>query len=343
MSGRDLDAASVYAQLKLSEDFIPWLDELETIGPPTPPVSLPAAHEVSDLLTHLHVSPEDAAEIIEAWPEPDQAPEVWWLLQRCYQQLVTQMGDPYPSPRRHWPLLPSHLGATGRLFYIYVFLAAFPAIRRWHQQHGIAEEVSWATLADLGENVAIYRRMFGVTGLDVPFWLALHFRGVIYRLGRLQFERWRVSSRWPITNDAADNVMPGSRPFPGDPALSVHIPESGGPLQPAICDASFGYARDFFGRHFPEQPYRFARCASWLLDPQLADYLPPHSNIVRFQRRFQLVPGGSECDEDVIRFVFRRVAPSLDELPQRTTLERVVVEHLRAGRHWQLRSGWVAL
>ncbi|HZR39317.1 MAG TPA: hypothetical protein VFB12_04330, partial [Ktedonobacteraceae bacterium] len=102
-------------------------------------------------------------------------------------------------------------------------------------------------------------------------------------------------------------------------------------------------ARTFFARHFPEETYRFARCASWLLDPQLADYLPPTSNIIRFQRRFHIVPGGTDCDQDVMRFVFRRVAPSLDELPQRTALQRIIVEHIRAGHHWQYYAGWFAL
>jgi hypothetical protein len=55
------------------------------------------------------------------------------------------------------------------------------------------------------------------------------------------------------------------------------------------------------------------------------------------------VAGGSDGDRAVFEFVFRRVRPSLDELPQRTTLERAVVTHLRSGRHWQSRLGWIAL
>ncbi len=34
---------------------------------------------------------------------------------------------------------------------------------------------------------------------------------------------------------------------------------------------------------------------------------------------------------------------SLDELTRHTTLERAVVQHLRGGRHWQTRTGWLAL
>jgi hypothetical protein len=33
----------------------------------------------------------------------------------------------------------------------------------------------------------------------------------------------------------------------------------------------------------------------------------------------------------------------LNALPQRTTLERAVVEHLCRGRHWRMRTGWLQL
>ncbi len=337
----DLHAAEVGTRLGLGDAFSPWLEEMESLSPPTVPARLPDAHNVSNLFARLNVEPSDAADILDAWPTPEQTPEGWWLLQRCHQQLIVQMGEPYSSPRLAWLPLPSHLGAFGRLFYMYVFLATLPAIRQWHHERGIADDVSWATLADLGEHIAIHRRIFGEASL-APDWLTLHFGGKIYRLGRLQFERWRLSPRWPIYSDGVSDTIPMLKPSPGALALSVHIPESGGALDPVACDESFARAREFFSHHFPEEPYNFARCSSWLLDPQFAAYLPPTSNIVRFQRRFQLIPGGFD-DEIVIKFVFRRIAPSLDELPQRTTLERAIVKHLRDGKRWQVRSGWLVL
>jgi hypothetical protein len=64
---------------------------------------------------------------------------------------------------------------------------------------------------------------------------------------------------------------------------------------------------------------------------------------MRFQRRFTLVATSQDGDADVLRFVFHRIAPLIDELPQRTTLERAIVAHLRAGKHWRNRTGWLAL
>jgi hypothetical protein len=64
---------------------------------------------------------------------------------------------------------------------------------------------------------------------------------------------------------------------------------------------------------------------------------------MQFQRRFQLVGEGHDGDADILRFVFHRIAPNVDDLPQRTTLERAIVTHLRAGKHWRSRTGWLNL
>jgi type II secretory pathway pseudopilin PulG len=128
----------------------------------------------------------------------------------------------------------------------------------------------------------------------------------------------------------------------GGTAIDLHIPEAG-PLTPQAVDASFDEARAFFPRHFPDEPYTAFACGSWLLDPQLLEYLPEDSNVVQFQRRFELEPyaepEGLNCDVDVLRFAFRTLTTPLDQLPRRTVLERAIADHLKAGRHWQLRSG----
>jgi hypothetical protein len=149
-----------------------------------------------------------------------------------------------------WPSLPRNLGAPGRFFYAYVFLAAVPDVRRWHRQRNIPDDVSWATLADLGRHLPVNRRVHGEGGLDRPLWLRSHFRGALYQLGRLQFCRSRIPYEPAMLEHLAV-------PFRyGDPALDLHIPEQG-PLTPPACNRSLRWARDFFPRHFSaERPIR---------------------------------------------------------------------------------------
>ena len=121
--------------------------------------------------------------------------------------------------------------------------------------------------------------------------------------------------------------------------LSTHIPQSG-PLDPAAVDASFVAAQRFFARHFPEFPTTELHCGSWLLDPHLAEALPEASNIAGFARRWRLYGEPMAGDEDALFFTFhRRGDVDLSQLPRDTTLQRVIIDRLRAGRHWQLWHG----
>jgi hypothetical protein len=289
-------------------------------------IPLPPRHDLARILGRLSVDDGDVDEILAGWPRAGD-PAGREALERAYDVLVKDMGGFGPIEQ---PAPPPDRGPFGRYFYAYVYLAALGEVDRYHRRHGVPEDVGWATLADLGRNLRRDRRLFGEGGLRTYAWLSLHFRGGIYELGRLQFNRMRLRA-----------VHAGGGLREGDDALGVHIYE-GRSLDPAACDASLARAREFFGRHFPETPVRVAACASWLLDEQLAEYLPAESNIIRFQRRFHLV-GSVEGDHDILRFVFGRIAPDLDELPQRTTLERAVVAHLRAGKHWRTRVGWLEL
>jgi hypothetical protein len=325
------DTAAVRERLGLDTSFDGMLAELAPLTPGE--VVLPGPAEAAELLARMGVPAADIAEAVPARPDPGRDPELWWLLARCRQRLVGDLGGfGWPEP---WPTLPAALGPVGRWLYLWVLLGTVADVRRFHADHGVPDEVSWATLADVGEKVGLHRRFFGTGGFDRQDWSTLHFRGSIYALGRLQFNLTELP---PAVLRATGTTAPVG--------LGVHIPESGGPLTPAACDASLRRARAFFADRLGVDS-TVATCTSWLLDDQLAGYLPETSNIVAFQRRFTPLaepdqPAGSG-DPDIIGFVFRRVDPDLSALPRRTTLERAVVDHVRAGRHWRVRTGWLAL
>lgn len=282
-----------------------------------PSAPLPAKTDAPELLDRLAVPPEDAAEILAGWPDPGSGlwtPELRWLLDRVIALIRADLGGHEWLPPG--PELPRERGPAWRHLYVYAFLALTDDVRAYHRDHGVPDEVSWATLADLGRNLAIDRRMRGEGWPVMQAWLTLHWRGALYELGRLQYQR-------------------------GD-TLGLHIPEAG-PLTPEAVDASLDRARAFFPRHFPDETYTTFSCGSWLLDPQLLEYLPEDSNIARFQRRFELEPyeqpEGIDPDLEALRFVFRTLTTPLGRLPRRTVLQRAIIDHLEAGRHWQWRRG----
>ncbi|MEQ4208469.1 acyltransferase domain-containing protein [Actinopolymorpha sp. B9G3] len=247
------------------------LAQLALTGSPNFNVVLPDPDDaVSDLL-RLAVPHEDIDAIVRCLPVLRPPGPLRWLLERCVHLLAHCMDHPHTG--RRFPTFPNQSKPVRRYFYVLVFLAMLPQLRMLHRQRGIPEHVSWLTLTDLGRRVAVHHRFHGVGGLRDPNSLVHHFTGTLYQLGRLQFERATLNKR------LGSSIARAGLPYrPGDPCLSVHIPDYCGPLSPQACNNSFAAAREFFARHFPGERYRIAVCESWLLDTQLAEYLPADSN-----------------------------------------------------------------
>ena len=180
--------------------------------------------------------------------------------------------------------------------------ALVPEARERQRRAGIPEDITLATLRDIGRKHSLY-------GAETVLpWLLGLLRGDVIEIGRLQVER-----------------------RPGAHGHALHIPENG-PLSPTLVDESLNRAAAITGA-------RAFSCTSWLLDPRIGSALPA-SNIAAFAARFRIVDpgeGGPAASAEAAKFVFRR--PLSDVLdPARviplSRLERVVAASLRAGEEW---------
>jgi hypothetical protein len=318
---RGLGAAEVGRRLGLNCGVVERLAPVGRVGGPE--VVLPSDEVVGRLCGRLAIGVDDRDALLAARPDAVRHPELWWVLSCSYRLLLAQMGQ-----RRRgdpaWPPLPDGTGTIGRHLFVWAFLAVVPHVRDYHATIGLSDDESWDSLRALGEELALSRRLAGQAGLDATWGLPMVFTGVGFRLGRLAFER-----------------EPGHVG-----ALNTHVPAGREPLSKEACDASFRRAVEVV-EQFPERVVAFA-CHSWLMDTQLAQYLPASSNIVRFQRRFSGFSDRVEADWAPLEHVFHRrydgpvVPPALlDELPQRTTLERAIATHLKQGGHWYNQTGWL--
>ncbi|HIZ35182.1 MAG TPA: DUF5596 domain-containing protein [Candidatus Ruania gallistercoris] len=218
--------------------------------------------------------------------------------------------------------------AGERELAICTLLVTVPEIRAYHRGRGISDAISWRSLSDLGQQIAVHRLTFAEFGVHTHDWLLAAWSGGLYWLGRLQF----------TIEKADDGIL-----------ASVHIPRAGS-FAPELVDASLARVPGFFARHFPELRLLGLHCASWLLDPQLAEVLPGTSTIAAFGRRWQLTDELRPGDADVLFFVFSRRGSrrdgtdiDLDSLPQDTSLQRAVLTRLRSGGHWHCRVGHLPL
>lgn len=329
-------STSTIELLRSEEKLASWLDYLEEIGPPPTPVSMPGGDAFLVALSDLDVPADDIETLVALRSEVVANTDLWWLLERAVHALLLRM-DIVDSPPGFHPL-PRSIGPIAPFFYVYVYVAMLPHTRELYRRRSIPDEISLATLADIGRNMLVHRKRHGTHGLAAPDWLTLHPRGMIYQLGRLQFERARIGTR---TGDA---IAAAGLPYTtGAPCLSIHIPDFLGSMTPAACDASFAAARAFFPTHFPDAEYHIAVCNSWLLDAQLQGYLSPASNVLKFQQRFREIRAADWNNDGPLRFVFGPTETSLDELPQATSVQRAVVEHIKAERMWHGGMGWLEL
>lgn len=223
---------------------------------------------------------------------------------------------------------PDEPGRAQGLLPLATLVITADQVRAWHAARGIGPEDSDRALSDFGQQVWVHRLTFGEFGLHTQWWLTVGWSGILFWLGRLQFNLQREGADWVI---------------------STHIPQSG-PLTPAAVDDAFARARRFFARHFGDLPAVGFFCHSWLLDPQLVEVLAPGANMVAFQQRWHDVETQGSGDGDALFFVFHRRydwdtpgGPDLrlDTLPQATSLERAIVERLRGGGHWQVCRGTI--
>ena len=265
----------------------------------------------------------------------DDAALAGWVA-RTAADLTEAIGMPSPPP----PLTPRPDGDPTVVAYLPVvaFAEVLPATLAWAERLGVSPAMTASTLRDVGRMLQRNRVWFGDAGLsdELAGWLPRHLIGSILEIVRLQHER-----ATPGLRTSAWFLAEGADWSPGELAVNLHIPESG-PLDPAAVRESLRAGRTVLRKRVPEHRLRVRYCISWLLDPQLLEYLPESSNIAAFQRRFRIGPAkDDDGDASVRKFVFGNAAEPVEALPQRSSLERAVVAHWRAGRHWRVHVGRV--
>lgn len=127
----------------------------------------------------------------------------------------------------------------------------------------------------------------------------------------------------------------------GDNVLGLHIPREG-LLSRELCKESFDQAATFFHTFFPEKEFKAFVCVTWMLDPQLQLLVDESSNVLMFQQEFALYPVLS-VDRTVYRFVFNSDPCPIEELPEKTSLQRKIKEYMLAGGHMHTGGGFITL
>ena len=181
--------------------------------------------------------------------------------------------------------------------------------RAEYRRLGISEEIYYHTMGCFGRFVREHLESYGRYGFDRGFWTVRQVSARLFRIGELEYEL--------ICLD-------------GQPVLSLHIPTDV-KLHPPLMRASVEEAREVLSRAFPAYANAPMFCRSWLLSPALRELLPPDSNILAFQRAFDITPLPTSST-GVILWVFKNPKLSPEDYPEDTTLQRNLKAWLLGGR-----------
>jgi len=209
-------------------------------------------------------------------------------------------------------------------FGAFVCTIAIEEMEKFYLSKGIPLEIFLATIGDLGIWINHHYNCFGEWGLSSFGWFRLHFQGKIFQLGRLQFEIARIDEILRPDTDAGLNLS-----F-GDDFLDVHIPR-GRRLDEQACFDSFEQAKVFFSQYLNEYEFKAFVCYTWLFDPCFKDLLPCDSNILKFQRMFNIYKYDKESYSG-LKYIFNNVTKdNIADAPKDTALRKATAEHILNG------------
>jgi len=195
------------------------------------------------------------------------------------------------------------------------------------QERGVCQQIIDKTLVDAVYKMRECKRVYGQEGLMQFSWFKAILEERCFGIGRLQFEidAYRLDEYGQNGNSVKK----------GEPVLSVHIPGSGEEFSEQACLESYKSAVKFYRRFFPNVFKGAIPFTSWtwLLYPKNSLFLRENSNILRFQKDFDIVEIDEYKTNDSIAWRIFDVEKieNIDLLPEKTYLQKKVKEYIKDG------------
>ena len=193
-------------------------------------------------------------------------------------------------------------------------------IKAEYDRLGISEEIYVDTMGAFSRFVREHMESYGCYGFDRGSWTPRQVSAKLFRIGQMEYEMTQLE---------------------GEPIISLHIPTDVD-LRPDVLRPSMRKGLAEFYRLFPEFVGRKVYCHSWLMSPQLREFLPEGSNILKFQEMFDMEPGGTPGN-GVLLWVFKNPKLPLEEMPENTSLQRKLKRFLLDGGQFLEGRGFLRL
>ncbi len=171
-----------------------------------------------------------------------------------------------------------------------------------YQEKHISKAVYTDTMKCFTRFIKECKKKNGRMFFDRGWWTYRQISMEIFRIGELEYQFMKHED---------ENV------------IGIHIP-SDADLSKDAVDASLKQAEKFFKTYYRNYEYKKYTCHSWLMSPILKPLLSENSNILSFQKRFEIIQENKE-DKDYIEWLFQVPADTdYNDLPVETGLQRKV-------------------
>lgn len=174
-----------------------------------------------------------------------------------------------------------------------------------YQRKGISFDIFIDTMKFCTRFLSAYYKTYGCYRFVWGWWFPRQLSLKEFRIGALEYE------------------------YSQEGCIYVHIP-SDADLSPQSVFNSISRFKDFNRQYFPEHQGREIRCQSWLLSLELKNVLTENSNILAFQKLFDVVETDYESMA-VLDWVFPGFDKVSEELPEETSLQKNMKKHLLGG------------
>ncbi len=195
------------------------------------------------------------------------------------------------------------------------------------KKRGVSQLIIDKTVIDLVYKMNECKRVYGYEGLMQFSWFKAILEERCFGIGRLQFE---------IDGYRLDEYTDGKNTIKkAQPSLSVHIPGSGEEFSDKACKQAYNSAVTFFKEFFPDVFKGAIAFTSWtwLLWPNNNLILREDSNVLRFQKDFDIIEQDLYKTNDSIAWRIFDVEKieDIDSLPENTYLQRKAKEYIKNG------------
>lgn len=211
-------------------------------------------------------------------------------------------------------------------------------LEQYYKERNISEFIFIDTLSDFKFRIKRFKNTHGFYGLSAHDmkWLGYIFRAETFKIHNLKFRKYPLTyaeiergghDYLPLSKDVKKNF------YEGLPVVYVHIAAQTD-LSDESVTRSFKLADQFFSSHFSEYEFQYYICRTWMLYPGLLNIMNEESNIIKFQKRFDIIGTHDNPDQSLSRIYNTTKIKEIETMEKKSSLMKTAylnVNHLGVG------------